>query len=162
MFREHRSEESLQTLLRAIGKDQRSLVIKKQAQEILSEKALSYTDAEFLISCNMLDDADKYIWDRASQLRGGFNSHILPLAKAMENNRRFLTATILYRALLDAILARAYAKAYHHGVDYLRKLDAMAKEVKAWKNIVPHPGYIQELRISHGRKSSFWGQYEHR
>ncbi len=160
MFREHRCQDSLNALLQVIGKDQRNLVVGKQAQEILAEKRLSYSDAEFLIDCGLLDEADKYIWDRASQLRGGFYSHILPLAKAMEKDRRFLTATILYRALLDAILARAYAKAYHHGVDYLRKLDAMAKEINLWKNVVPHAGYIQELRISHGRKSSFWVQYE--
>lgn len=161
LFKEHRSEESLQALLQVIGGEQRNLVIKKQAKEILSEREFSYTDAAFLISCGLLDEAEKYIWERASQLRGDFYFHVLPLAQAMETNRRFLTATILYRSLLDAILARAYAKAYHHGVDYLRKLEAMAEKIKLWQDMVPHAGYIQELRISHGRKSSFWGQYEH-
>lgn len=161
MFKEHRSQESLKTLLQAIGKDQRKTVIEKEAQEVLVSKALSYTDAEFLIGCGLLDEAEQYLWDRADQLQGGFYSHILPLAEAMEKDGRFLIATMLYRGLLNAILDRAYAKAYHHGVDYLRKLDAMARTVTRWQNLVPHAGYIQELRISHGRKSSFWGQYEH-
>jgi len=161
MFRQYRTLESLNALLEIIGEEQRNTVIQKQAQEILDDKGMSYGDAEFLIGCGLLDEAEKYLWEHASQLRGGFYSHVLPLAEAMEKDGRLIIATVLYRALLNALLERAYAKAYHHGVDYLLKLDTMAKEIKQWQNIVPHAGYFQELRISHGRKSSFWSQYEH-
>lgn len=161
MFREHRCQESLSALIQIIGEEQRKLVIEKQSQEILATKQLSYTDAKFLIDFGLLNEAEKYLWDHVTQLRGGFYSSILPLAEEMENNDRFLIATVLYRALVDAILARAYAKAYHYGVAYLRKLHAMAKPIRDWRNIVPHAGYLQELRISHGRKGSFWSGYEH-
>jgi hypothetical protein len=40
-----------------------------------------------------------------------------------------LAATLLWRALLDAILARAYAKAYGHGACYLRELRAIATDI---------------------------------
>jgi hypothetical protein len=160
MFRAHRCQETLETLLQAVGKDQRERIIEEQTQEILASKELSYSDAEFLLDCGKIDEAEKYLWERASRLRGGLYFSILPLAETMEKHQRFLIATVLYRALLDAILERGYAKAYHHGVDYLRKLDAMARQITRWNKLVPHAGYIGELRISHGRKSSFWGQYE--
>jgi len=160
LFRQHRSLESLDTLLKTIGADQRPAVIWKESQTILSLKELSYTDAKFLIDCGLMDEAEQYLWKRTGQLKDGFYGDILDLAEAMKMNRRFLMATVLYRALLDAILVRAYAKAYHHGVDYLQTLDAIAMQIRDWDSLIQHTEYVKDLRVSHKRKSSFWIQYE--
>jgi hypothetical protein len=38
----------------------------------------------------------------------------------------------------------------------------LTKSVPSPAAVVPHAGYIQDMRITHGRKSSFWGQCEQR
>lgn len=160
VFKEHRSKDTLDTLLSVIGKSQKKAVIEAQAKEILCSMTLSFTDAEFLVDCGLIDEAENYILRDAGQIDGADYGSILPLAEAMEKHRRYFSATVLYRALLDAILNRAYSRAYHHGVEYLEKLDEFAKKITRWQDLLPHHAYVQQLRRSHSRKISFWSQYE--
>jgi hypothetical protein len=78
----------------------------------------------------------------------------------MDKDKRTLTATLIYRALLDSILARAKSKIYGHGVRYLKKLDKLASAITDWEDITPHTSYLAELRRVHGRKHAFWSRYE--
>jgi uncharacterized Zn finger protein len=68
-------------------------------------------------------------------------------------------ASVIYRALLESILSRAQSKYYHHGVRYLKKLEALAGKVDTWLTVQPHQTYMDELRQAHRRKSSFWSRY---
>jgi len=86
-------------------------------------------------------------------------ANILPLAQAMELNERHLMASFLYRVVLDELLQQGYSKSYHHGVGYLRKLDAMSEKIADWKELVPHADYVSQLRKTHSLKGSFWSQY---
>jgi len=70
----------------------------------------------------------------------------------------FLAATLILRALLDAILARAYAKAYGHGARYLRALQETASRIDDYHGHPTHEMYEQTLRLAHGRKTSFWAR----
>jgi hypothetical protein len=160
VFRQHRSQESFETLLSAIGKNQRRTVIDKETKSILQSMSLSYSDAQFLVDCGSIDDAEAYITRSAGQFDGNRYGCILPLAEVMEKHRRYFAATVLYRALLDSILKRAQSRAYHHGADYLQKLDKFAPKVPDWDCLIPHDQYLQQLRRSHSRKIGFWTQYE--
>ena len=91
---------------------------------------------------------------------GGSYSTLLSIAKAFEHDKRYLAASMVYRALLDSILARAYSKAYHHGIDYLRALDSLAPNITNWKEFPDHDTYKSSLRRSHSRKSAFWPGYD--
>ena len=106
------SIESLQELLDVIGNAKRNEVITKEIALIFENKALSTTDAEFLISLKMIDDAEKYLLERAGLLEGDFYSSLLPLADAMESEGRYVVASLIYRSLLLSILKRGYTKAY--------------------------------------------------
>lgn len=59
-----------------------------------------------------------------------------------------------------ADLRRGQTKTYSHGVRYLNKLDRLAKSISDWRNLDDHTVYMQQLRQTHGRKSSFWSRYE--
>ncbi len=93
-------------------------------------------------------------------LNGDHYKFLLPLAETFASLARPLTASLLYRALLDSLLPRARATTYGHGARYLRKLDLLAKTVSNWGDIEPHTVYIEQLRQQHGRKTSFWSRYE--
>ena len=77
----------------------------------------------------------------------------------MEKNGRWLAASLIYRALLDSILARAVSKYYHHGIRYLKKLDSLAAGIQDWRNLQDHECYRAGLLQTHGRKTSFWAGY---
>ena len=160
IFRRDRTEHTLACLLDAIGEDMRDQVIEGEIRAILESDHLSYSDATFLIEINHLDEAESYLLDRWEQLDGDLYTSLLPLADHMEASRRWVTASVLYRALLDSILRRGKSKYYTHGVRYLKKLDTLDLRIHDWRNISPHREYTQVLRKNHGRKTSFWSRYE--
>ncbi|MBW6508207.1 MAG: hypothetical protein K0A94_01560 [Desulfuromonadales bacterium] len=122
---------------------------------------LSLTDAAFLVEMEQWDAAENYLQARAVQLDGDHYQFLLPLAETFESLARPLTASLLYRALLDSVLRRARTTTYGHGARYLRKLDLLAKTVSDWGDIESHTVYVEQLRHNHGRKTSFWSHYEH-
>ena len=103
--------------------------------------------------------AESYLRVRAEQLNGDYYQFLLPLAETFESLARPLTASLLYRSLLDSILRRARTTTYGHGARYLRKLDLLAKTVSDWGDIESHTGYVEQLQQKHGRKTSFWSRY---
>lgn len=160
IFRRYRWDGTLQKLLAIIGEDQRERVLEEEAGIILRFGGISYSDAAFLVSSGRLDDAESYLLARADQLEGDFYDALLPLAERLEEDGRFLTASVIYRALLESILNRAVSKYYHHGVRYLKKLEALAGKIGRWQTVMPHPWYMKRLRRLHARKRSFWSRYE--
>lgn len=159
VFRRDRSVDSLELLLRAVGEDKRASIVEEEAKSILKAGEFDSGDAGFLIETGHVDDAETYIIAHAKQLNGDFYSSLLELAKAMLKHDRLVAASVLYRALLNSILARAKSKYYHHGISYLKKLDSLAPKVREWKEVDSHSLYLQNLRQKHKLKSSFWSQY---
>jgi Family of unknown function (DUF6880) len=160
IFRRYRSAKALADLLEVIGHDQRDAVIESEVADVLGDKSFSHSSAIFLAEVGRLDAAETYLLDHADQFDGNFYGGLLSLAEAMEGAGRGLCASILFRALLDSILRRAYYKAYAHGVRYLKRLDQLAMSVSDWRDFENHSTYLSNLRREHGRKRSFWSRYE--
>ena len=159
LFKSVRSEDNFEALLQAIGESQREAVIDGEMSEIFATHGVTYSDAHFLLNGKRFDDAEKYLWQHVVPLKRGLYANILPLAQAMELTERHLMASFLYRVVLDELLQQGYSKSYHHGVGYLRKLDAMSEKIADWKDVVPHADYVSQLRKAHSLKGSFWSQY---
>lgn len=159
-FRSYRSLRDLEELLTVIGAEKKEEVIAQQAKEILKEKKFNHSDATFLLETSCLNQAEEYLLQSVEQIDGDWYGVILPLAEAMEKANRHLTASLLYRALLDSILRRGQTKTYPHGVRYLKKLDKIAPAVSSWKHFSSHEIYKEAIRLAHGRKYSFWGKYD--
>lgn len=86
----------------------------------------------------------------------GDNYYVLaPAAKLLEE--RFpLQATILYRALMESLLARALSKYYHHAAGYWKKITELESRIVDFTPVSSHDDYITAMRETHKRKSSFW------
>ncbi len=160
IFERSRSMESLKMVLRAVGEERREAIVEQEVNRILSGEGFSHSDAAFLVETARFRDAEAYLLRHRERLDGTMYYVLLPWAKALEETGYALGAVVLYRALLESILARAQSKYYHHGVRYLKKLDALASQVDDWGAVVPHSEYADELRQLHGRKHSFWSRYE--
>jgi hypothetical protein len=134
-------------------------VISNAVNKITQDPRLSYDDAAFLLAVECIDELDIYLLQRIEQLNGDLYFRLLPLAEALEKRGKLLITCLIYRVLLDSILARALSKYYHHGVKYLKKLDQLATYVTDWQTWPAHNTYLAILKENHKRKSAFWSKY---
>ncbi len=160
-FRRQRSRIGFERWIEIVGEEQRNELLTREVRIILDAPLLSLTDAVFLADMEQWDAAESYLQAHAMQLNGDLYQFLVPLADTFASLARPLTASLLYRALLDSILRRARTTTYGHGARYLHKLDLLAKTVSDWSDIEPHTVYVEQLRQKHGRKTSFWSRYEH-
>ena len=100
--------------------------------------------------------AERLLVDRHASIRGENYYGLIPIAETLESRGRLLGAVACYRALLDAILARGYAKAYGHGARYLAKLRGLAPRISDYGSLSRHDDLEVALHAKHGRKVSFW------
>ncbi len=159
-FRAYHSTDTLQALLDVIGHDKRDEVVADEVVQILKADSLRESDAEFLISIGKIDEAEEYLLGLAHQLNGDYYGSLLSLAETMESENRHLAASLMYRSLLVSILERGYTKAYPHGIRYLKKLDKLAITVSDWKEFNSQETFKEQIKKAHGRKRSFWSNYE--
>lgn len=159
-FRRQRDKIGFERWISIVGDAQRNDLLNQEMRIILDTPLLSLTDAAFLVEMEQWDAAESYLQARAEQLDGDDYQFLLPLAETFASLARPLTASLLYRALLDSILRRARTTTYGHGARYLRKLDLLAKTINDWRDIESHTVYVEQLQQKHGRKTSFWGRYE--
>jgi hypothetical protein len=116
------------------------------------------TAAELLFALDEPALAEQLIIDRAAELDGRSYELLTSLVEAAKAKGRLVAATLVWRALLDAIRARAYAKAYGHAARYLQGLRAVAPDIRDYRGHPTHEMCEQSLRRAHGRKTSFWAR----
>ncbi len=120
---------------------------------------LIYAALRFLIEWPRLDLAERLVAERHDEWDGRRYEILAPAAEALASAHP-LAATILYRALINAILERGQSLAYPRGARYYSELEALApREDRGWP-IDPPRTYEAELRRRHGRKAGFWSRVE--
>ena len=159
-FKKDYSESSLKELLKVVGKNKKQALCTKASTDILKNKDWDSSLALFLMDCcKSFDDAEKYILKHIGSLDGEYYFHLLPIAEKMESKKKYLVASLIYRALLDSILDRGKSKYYYHGIKYLKKLDHLGKSVKNWAHFPSHLQYSSGIKMRHERKKAFWSKY---
>ena len=161
-LREHRSIERLEELLTEIGSDRRQEIVAREVQSILSSGQWVEMNLDFLIEVKAFAEAEAYVIAHQEELDGGGYYVLVPAAQALSAAGGYVAATLIYRALLISILDRGFSRAYHHAVDYASQLEGMANAIAGHETIIDHDQFIALLRDKHGRKRSFWHQYNNR
>lgn len=123
--------------------------------------AQKYRALSFFLEWPRLDLAAKLVIERRDGWEGRHYEILSAAAQTLEADHP-LAATILYRALLDDILARARSPAYGHGARYLAKLDALAAQKDSSWPIDSPQSYRAALAKKHGRKAGFWSLVDKR
>jgi hypothetical protein len=113
---------------------------------------------QFLVEWPKLDMASRLVISRQGQWSGRLYTLLPRIAEALQHDHP-LAAAILFRALLDDILANARSKAYPHAARYLKVLDAIAPasdvEAASANGLQTHAPYRANLQQQHGRKAGF-------
>lgn len=90
------------------------------------------------------------------RIDGGDYGTLVPLAAALDEKGLWTGATAIYRALLVAILDKAYSPAYRHGARYWSRLQALAEKCAGLMPLESPEAFEARIRTQHKRKSSFW------
>jgi hypothetical protein len=130
----------------------------RRARELALDHDDPVTAARLLVSIECWDDAEQVLVAEPARITGQDYVWLVPLAKALETQQCWRGATAVYRSLLDAILAKAYAPAYGHGARYWLRLHAIAAQSPSLLPLTPHGSYIAAIRQKHARKVAFWAQ----
>ncbi len=102
------------------------LELVRNEQRDIGAAPVKSKDRYVLLEWPRLDLAAKLVIEHRGEWDGSQYYMLPPAAEALQHDH-LLAAVILYRALLDDMLARARSKAYSHAARYLKKLDALVE-----------------------------------
>jgi len=129
-----------------------------RTRELAREHSDPVTAARLLLDLDDAAAAEALLLADPARIRGDDYGGLVPMARALEEARRRAGAAAVYRALLDAILDRANARAYSHAARYWVALQAIAASGAGLDPLTPHAAYETGLRQRHARKAAFWEQ----
>lgn len=158
-FKRLRTLSSFQELLNVTGEEKREAILAQELVLINENPDFDAYNAQFLSDVAMFDELEAYVFARVEQLDGSSYYCLPQVAEALVKRKRYLAATMIYRSLLDSMMEKAYAKSYHHGVDYLHAMDTFSPLIKDWKGYPTHNAFKVKLLLDNKRKTSFWNQY---
>ena len=81
---------------------------------------------------------------------------MVSLAQSLKAHQRLRGEAVIYRALLTAVLSRAYARAYLHAARYWGRLQEIAETGIGLLPLESHEAFEAAIRLRHARKAAFW------
>ncbi|MFY7866448.1 DUF6880 family protein [Roseateles sp.] len=124
------------------------------------ELALAHKDparaSTVLLQIGDADAAEEKLLANPAGIDGGAYGSLVPLAKALRGHDCPRGETVIYRALLNGILDRAYARAYGHAARYWARLREIANSGVDLLPLSPPDAFEAEIRTRHARKTAFW------
>jgi hypothetical protein len=112
--------------------------------------------ATLLLSLGDAAAAEDRLLAEPGGIDGNDYGNLVPLAKALRTHECPRGETVVYRALLNGILDRAYARAYGHAARYWARLGEIAGSGVSMLPLQSHEDFEAEIRARHARKSAFW------
>ena len=158
----------IQHLLRTLKKEQYEECLKhatnlgrtkKDLLSMIHNHKEDYRALVLLTEIKELSEAAKLVRIKREEWNGRFYYHLHPVARDLEHQYP-LESTILYRLLIDDILARANSRYYHHAVAYLKKIEGLSTRIKTWGDMPTHQIYFAEFSKAHEKKPAFWRRYD--
>ncbi len=116
------------------------------------------TAAALLLEAGDDESAEAKLVAAPALVHGERYEALAPLAQALGASGRLRGETVIYRALLTAILERGYARAYGYAARYWARLQEIAATDVDLRPLESHAAFEAATRLRHGRKSSFWSR----
>jgi hypothetical protein len=109
----------------------------------------------FLVDWPNLDAAAQLVTTRAAEIDGR-HYQILNHAIDRLGDKHPVATTILLRAKIDSVLARASSAQYVHAARDLARAATLAPKLESACAIPTHAAYFADIKTKHARKTSFW------
>ena len=155
-FQNAPSQITYQAMLEHMKESQAERILEECLKDQETKQQLNTSHITFLLDLEQFQQASDYLLQRADQIDGD-NDYTYPtIARQLITHNFPLSASLIYRALLLSLLARANTKSYSHGANYLRILTETSPSINDWANHPTHQAFYADLQEKHARKSSFW------
>ncbi|GAC1427035.1 MAG: hypothetical protein NVSMB6_27260 [Burkholderiaceae bacterium] len=128
----------------------------EQARRLALEHEDPATAATLLLHIGDDEAAEAMLLAEPAKIRGDNYGALVGLAQALKTHQRLRGETAIYRALITAILTRAYARAYGHAARYWVRLREIAATGIGLLPLGSHEDFEAIIRSRHARKTSFW------
>lgn len=133
-----------------------------EAEDRARAYALNYPDVmralHFCLNWSDLLTAAQLVEARADELDGDHYELLTPVADTLRE-RHPLAATLIWRTMIDFALTDGRTSRYGNAADHLNDCGAVAHEVDTFDTFPSHDQYLDELRVRHEHKSSFWTKF---
>jgi hypothetical protein len=155
MFESTLSDYYLELWLKHLAEPARTDAIARARELALAHKDPARA-AIVLLQLGDARSAEGKLLANPGGIDGGAYGSLVPLARALRDHDCPRGETVLYRALLNGILDRAYARAYGHAARYWARLREIANSGVDLLPLSPPDAFESEMRARHARKTSFW------
>ena len=130
-------------------------ISKGRAKEIARRFDDPHRALAFFVAWRDLHGAAQLVRDRLGEFDG--RDYVTwELAAEALAGKHPITATLLYRRMIESILGRASANQYGYAVRDVRNCESLAGQLPGDAGIEGHDAFMAHLRKEHGRKSRFW------
>ena len=130
-----------------------------EAEERALDHVLGFSDGlealSFLVSWPALGRASGLVFDRLEDIGGVRNEKLVGAADALSADHP-LAATMVLRAMIEAILRRRWPKYYKRAARHLLDCSGLASRIRDYGAFETHEAFEARLRRDHGRKEAFW------
>jgi len=116
--------------------------------------------ATLLLNIDDARAAEECLLTNASQLEGRHHDRLDRLAESLRAHDCPRGETVVYRALLTAILEQANFRAYGPAAGYWQRLQQIADSGVSLSPLPEHEVFTAYVRAKHARKSAFWARVE--
>ena len=153
-FERHLSVQHLQDHLKNLqdfedaGAEERALTFVERHE--MKEMALW-----FLVKWPALHHASRLVLRHAGNWDGNSYETLAHAAETL-SGRHPLAATLLLRTMIDFTLQNARSTRYKHAARHLLECVSLAAHVSDCQGQENHETYVQNLKLAHAKKASFW------
>ena len=137
MFERNASSITAKAYLEMIPKDERAKAQARLQNIVRNGDFKPLKKATFFAEMNQLDIAAEIVEMNSNSFVHEHNSRLLALIELLEPTYA-LAIIVLYRALLNSVLAKEIPKYYNRAAKYVQQLETWNKQITDWKTIPPH------------------------
>lgn len=113
----------------------------------------------FFYEAQFFDECSKLIRNRHQQISGENYYTLRPIVNVLKETDP-LSATLLYRRLVEPVLERAKSKYYDFAVKDLLSCQKLSEKIDDWGLFESHIDYFNRIFVAHKNKYSLWQRYE--
>jgi hypothetical protein len=155
LFEQTLSGYHLDRWLKHVGDPARAEAIARARDLALAHKDAAAA-ATVLLQLGDAKAAEEKLLTNPGGIDGGAYGSLVPLAKALRDHDCPRGETVIYRALLNGILDRGYARAYAHAARYWARLREIANRGVDLRPLAQPEAFDAGIRARHGRTMAFW------
>jgi hypothetical protein len=130
----------------------------KEAIETVFNFGRVSTALDFFVHGKFIDECSTLVRSKIDLLSGESYYSLRPAAEVLRDKHP-LSATLLYRKLIEYVMGGAKSKYYNYAVKDLMACEELSKRICEYETFKSHEEYFLEFQEKHKKKPAFWSKF---